>query len=153
MEMVPCVIMSCVSFLFSHFTDKTISLMEEGKVTSSVVLLFCLIVQDKKTHIMSVKWTQFDHLFMKPHDVLVIPINRNFGQLMLESRIFVIFWVFLDMCFRHIALHSKINRGKYWSTFCKHNICQSQGEVFFSVDFQWYLKLEMDCVESFLSWR
>lgn len=101
---------------------------------------------------MSVQWTQFDHLFIKPHDVLVIPINRNFGQLMLESSLFVIYSIFLDRYFKHIALHSKINRGKYWSTFCKHNICQSQGETFFSVDFQCCLKLEMDCVESSLSW-
>lgn len=102
---------------------------------------------------MHCQWNGHTLTICSYNDMMAIPINRNFCQLMLKSLFFffflVICWEFLDSCFRHV-MHSEIYRGKCWSTSYKHNYANLKEKHSVSGDFWYYLKLEMDCAESSL---
>lgn len=116
-EIVLSSIIVCAVSLFSHFTGKTAKQIREGTITSSVLCFYFIwLFSIKKKHIKYCQWNGLTLTICSYNDMVVIPINWNFCQQMLESHCSVIFWEFLDKCFRHIALHTKINGGKYQST-------------------------------------
>lgn len=127
--MVLCRITVHVGLLFSYFTDKAANPMRESIMASSV-LYFCLVwlFRDKKTHIIYCQWNGLTLTICSCNDMMVIPINRDFCQLMIKSLFYIIYWEFPGRCFRHVAMHRKINRGKCWQHSIKTIYANHKGK-------------------------